>query len=292
VTIGISVYDMPAGEVLALATAADELGFDAIWLGEHVVLPVGYGSTHPTQGQHTEGPITGPIISPDTELLDPWVMLGAIAGSTQRLRLATGMYILPLRHPLLTARAACTLQDASRGRLLLGIGAGWLTEEFTALDVPFEHRGRRLEETVAILRAAWAGGPLEHRGDHFSFGPVQITSWPVDVPLIMGGNTPRALRRAALVGDGWFSSGTPDFEDAVRLRDRLIALRVAEGMTDSYRCYVRISAADPAIVQRYQAEGIDDVVVWADRVWPSTGTIESKREALAKTAAELGLLPG
>ena len=224
-SVGISVYDMTMSDVRQLAVAADEAGFDAVWLGEHVVLPVDYASEHPTAGGGGHEHITGPIVHPDTELLDPWVALGALAEATTRLRLATGIYILPVRHPLITARSAATLQAASGGRLVLGIGAGWLVEEFAALDVPFDERYGRLVETVEILRAAWAGGPFDYHGKFFSFEPIQLTSRPVQVPVIMGGNTPKALKRAALLGDGWFSSGTPSFDEARRLRDTLLELR-------------------------------------------------------------------
>jgi probable F420-dependent oxidoreductase len=288
-SVGISVYDMAASDVRELAVAADAEGFDAVWLGEHVVLPVDYSSEHPTAGTGGHEHITGPIVDPDTELLDPWVALGAVAGATTRLRLATGIYILPLRHPLITARSAATLQDASGGRLLLGIGAGWLVEEFAALDVPFDERYGRLVETIEIIRAAWAGGPFDYHGKYFSFDPIQLTSRPIHVPLIMGGNTPPALKRAGLLGDGWFSSGTPSFDEARRLRDTLLELRARNGLDAPYRCYFRVESADPTLVERYRAEGIDDVVVWADQLWPAEGDLEVKRAALMEKAASLGL---
>ena len=249
-SVGISVYDMTASDVRELAVAADAAGFDAVWLGEHVVLPVDYSSEHPTAGTGGHEHITGPIVDPDTELLDPWVALGAVAGATTQLRLATGIYILPLRHPLITARSAATLQNVSGGRLLLGIGAGWLVEEFAALDVPFDERYGRLVETIEIIRAAWAGGPFDYHGKYFSFDPIQLTSRPVDVPLIMGGNTPPALKRAALLGDGWFSSGTPNFDDARRLRDTLAgsahqqrARRARTAATSGWRVPTRHSSS-------------------------------------------------
>ncbi len=288
VSVGISVYDMRARDLLAMAVVADEAGFDAIWLGEHIVLPVGYSAEHPTAGTAAHR-ISGPIVKADTELLDPWVQLGAVAGATARLHLATGIYLLPLRHPLITARSAHTLQEASGGRLRLGIGAGWLTEEFAALAVPFEERYGRLVETIEIVRAAWAGGPFDYHGKHFSFDLVELSARPVHVPLIMGGNTPRALKRAALLGDGWFSSGTPSFDDARRLRDALLDLRGRHGLTTPYHCYFRIEHADPTLVERYRAEGIDDVVIWADQLWPSTGDLEAKRRVLADNANALGL---
>src|ERR1700736_2035957 len=99
-TVGISAYDITATDLLDLSIAADDAGFDTLWLGEHVVLPLAYGTEHPTHGDADQQHHAGPIVQADTELLDPWVALGAVAGATTRLRLATGMYILPLRHPL------------------------------------------------------------------------------------------------------------------------------------------------------------------------------------------------
>jgi probable F420-dependent oxidoreductase len=291
VNIGLSVYDMPAPDLLELALAADEAGIDTLWLGEHVVLPVGYASEHPTHGADAHDHIAGPIVSPDTELVDPLVALAAAAGATRRIRLATGIYVMPLRHPLVTARASATLHEASGGRFVLGVGAGWLEEEFAALGVPFEQRAERLRESVDVLRAAWGGGPFEHRGTHFSFGPVQVSRRPVGVPIVLGGNTPAALRRAAMLGDGWFSSGTPDFEHAVELVTTVRALRSQLDLTTPYRCYVRVPSSEPDLLARYAAAGIDDVVVWADQLWPATGTPASKREALAEAAASIGLAP-
>lgn len=283
--VGLSVYDLAAPDLLDLARAADESGFDAIWLGEHVVLPVGYASEHPTHGIDDHEHIAGPIISPDTELVDPMVALAAVAGATTRIHLATGIYILPLRHPLVTARAAATLHEVSSGRFRLGVGAGWLEEEFADLDVPYEQRASRVAESIEVLRAAWRGGPFEHHGKHFSFGPVQSCRRPVDVPIVMGGNTPAALRRAATSGDGWFSSGTPDFEDAVELLATLRRLRSDLGRAEPFRCWFRVPGCDPELLARYAAAGIDDVVVWADQLWPTTGTPASKREAFLAAAA-------
>jgi probable F420-dependent oxidoreductase len=287
-TVSICAYNMAAADLLALAVAADELGFEALWLGEHILLPVGYASDHPTDDASTdEHHITGPIVDPNTRLLDPWVQLAATAAATKRLRLATGIYILPLRHPLLTARAAATLHEVSGGRFLLGVGSGWLQEEFDALGVPFSERGRRFDETVEVLRRAWAGGPFDYQGSIFSFGPLQVASSRVDVPIIFGGNTPRALRRAALMGDGWFSSGTPTFDAALKLRDAIHDVRESHGKTSPFRCYFRVEGFDPAAIQRLQREGIDDVVIWADQLWPPVG---DRRAALAEAADALGLV--
>jgi probable F420-dependent oxidoreductase len=283
IRIGLSVYDMPVREVVELARAADALGFDALWLGEHVVLPRDYTSRHPTHGGTAHQHHTGPVIDLSTELLDPWVALGAAAAATSRIRLVTGIYLLPLRHPLLTARAACALQDVSGGRFVLGVGAGWLQEEFDALDVPFADRGSRLEEALAVVRRAAQGGTFRYRGRHFAFDPVQVSPRAVEVPVVLGGSSDRALRRAARLGDGWFASGTPSFEDAVRSRDRLMALAERPIPT-----YVRIEKPDPDLVDRYRSAGFEDVIVWADQVW--TGATPAERWAsLARAASELGL---
>ena len=283
--VGLSVYDTSAAELLELAVAADEAGFDALWLGEHVVLPVDYTTEHPTDGEHEHAHITGPIVHPETELVDPLVVLAAVAGATTHLRVATGIYLLPLRHPLLTARAAVTLQEASSGRFLLGVGAGWLEEEFAAIGVPFGERRSRLDEAIDVLRAAWAGGPFEHHGPHFCFGRVQVSRRPVDVPLVLGGNGLAARRRAASIGDGWFASGTPDFDDAVGMVAELRGHRPEP----EFRCYVRVADAEPATIARYVDAGLHDVVVWADQLWPPTGTVDEKRAAFLAAAARLGL---
>lgn len=286
--VGLSVYDLPAAEILELAVAADAAGFDTLWVGEHVVLPAGYGSEHP--GSHQAQHHAGPIVAPDTELVDPLVLLGAVAAATTNLRLATGIYLLPLRHPLLTARAVHTLAEVAGGRFALGVGMGWLREEFEALGEPFDERASRLEEAVAVLRQAWQGGAFSHVGRHFEFGPVQVSARRVDVPIVLGGNSERALARAARLGDAWFSSGTPSLDEAVHLVSRLRELGREAGRDAPLPCYVRIEHPDARLVASYQERGIDNVVVWADQVW-EVGGGHTAHEALRRAAAELGCEP-
>ncbi len=291
--VGLCAYGITAPDLLDLARAADAAGFDTLWVGEHLLLPVGYASEHPTTGGTGHHHIRGAIVSPDTELVDPFVALGAAAACTTRLRLATGICLLPLRHPLATARAAATVQEASGGRFLLGVGRGWLEEEFAALDVPFDQRSSRFTESIAVLRAAWAGGPFEHHGRHFSFDRVQLTPRRLEVPVIMGGNGPRALRQAAALGDGWFSSGTPAPDEAGRMVDQLRALRADRGAADGkggeFRCYVRVANGEAATIERYRAAGLADLVIWADQLWPAHGTPEEKRGAFTAAVAALDL---
>jgi probable F420-dependent oxidoreductase len=288
VNIGISAYDMDGQDLVDLAVAADGLGFDAVWLGEHVVLPVEYSTPHPTASSKSQQHHTGPIVDVSTRLLDPWFLLGAVASMTNHLRLATGVYILPLRHPLLTARAAANAHDLSGGRFILGVGAGWLREEFDALDVPFGDRWTRVEESIEILRSAWKGGPFSFHGKHFAFDPIQVTPHAVEPPIILGGNTERALERAVRLGDGWFSSGTPSLDEARELQARINAIRGEHAPDREFRCYFRMEGADPANFDRYREAGIEDLVVWADQVWP-TGSLNDKRRTLAEAAERLGV---
>jgi alkanesulfonate monooxygenase SsuD/methylene tetrahydromethanopterin reductase-like flavin-dependent oxidoreductase (luciferase family) len=164
-----------------------------------------------------------------------------------------------------------------------------LEEEFDALGVPFGDRAARMDETLAILRAAWSGDVFSHEGPLFPFGKVQLSPEPVVVPLILGGNTERALRRSATSGDGWFSSGTPSFEDAARLRDRVVELRDAAGKQGAFPIYVRAAQPDPDALARYEAAGFEHVLVWADELWPRTGDLAAKRLAFAAAAADLGV---
>ena len=287
--LGLSCYDISAAELVDLGQAADKAGFDTLWLGEHVVLPLDYASTHPATGTTAQQHEARPIVDPATVLVDPLVALAVVAASTSRLRVATGIYVLPLRHPLAVARVVATLHDVARGRFLFGVGAGWLREEFEALGAPFATRGERFDEALTVLRAAWAGGPFAGAGPHFPFGRVQISDQPTPVPLVLGGNSERALRRAVTRADGWFSSGTPAYDEACRLRDRIEALRGELGRTDPLPLWFRMPGCDPADLARYRGAGIEQVVVWAHELWPRDATPDDRRNRFLTAAADLGV---
>src|SRR3954447_26520520 len=187
--IGLSVYDIGGAELVELGRAADEAGFSTLWLGEHIVLPVDYTAEHPTTGTATNRSHLTRIVDARTKPLDPLVALAGVAAATERIRLATGIYLVGLRHPLAVARMALTLQDIAGGRFMLGVGSGWLEEEFVALGVPFAERRARFDEALAVLRAAWAGGVVSFAGHHVAFERVLVTAAPVPVPLILGGNS-------------------------------------------------------------------------------------------------------
>jgi probable F420-dependent oxidoreductase len=293
--VGLSTYNVGAAELVDIARAADRAGFDSLWLGEHVVLPWDYGSVHPAH-DGDDGDEASPasrvaepyptIIEPTTQLIDPCVALAGAATVTTRLKLATGIYLLPLRHPLVTARAAATLDGLSGGRFMLGVGSGWLREEFAALAVPFEDRGQLYEESLEVLRAAFRGGPFQHSGKQFQTGDVQVSPRPVSVPLVLGGNSDKALSRAARLADAWFSSGTPSFEEAVRLRDRLEHYRLQCGRTEPLPAYFRVPGGDLDVVPRYVAEGMDKLIFWVQNLSPPG---RDRQQALQDAADSLGL---
>lgn len=284
--IGLAAYDVPASDVRELARAADEVGIHILFLGEHLLLQRDYASRHPSTAGQAIQYHTGPLVDESTALVDPMVTLAAASSVTSRIRLATGIYLLPLRSPLVTAREAATLAELSRGRFALGAGSGWLREEFDALDVPFSGRGARMDEAVAVLRLAWRGGPFSFHGSCFEYDDIQVTPVPVTVPLIVGGNSARALRRAATSGDGWFSSGSPTLDEAIALRERLLILRVDSGADGPFEIFVRSREATPQCIDAYQDAGFEHLVLWADEFWPRTGTVTEKREIfLTRTEA-------
>ncbi|HUY26806.1 MAG TPA: LLM class F420-dependent oxidoreductase [Candidatus Binataceae bacterium] len=203
-----------------LAQTAERCGFESIWTVEHVVIPKDYKSPYPYS---RSGKIPGPE---DVAIPDPLLPLAFAAAITKNLKLGTGVLILPQRHPLYVAKETATLDLLSNGRLLLGIGSGWLEEEFQALGLDFHQRGRRTDEAIQSLRALWSDGASMFHGKHFNFGPVQCFPKPVrktGVPIIIGGHSPAAARRAGRYGDGFF----PAIGEPPKLKE-LFAMMTAE----------------------------------------------------------------
>ncbi|OOL32296.1 hypothetical protein GQ85_08240 [Rhodococcus rhodochrous] len=284
--IGVSAFGLAASEFVQLSQAVEDAGLQSVWVAEHALLPVGYRSVHPQVGHGDASGPAEPVINAETLLMDPLVTLAAVAQATQRVELVTGIMLLPLQHPLLVARAARTLQELSGGRLRLGVSAGWLSEEFDALQVPFGRRGRRLEEGLQILAAATRGGTFSFQGEEFQFGDVQLGQDRVSLPVIVGGHAPAALRRAARHADGWFTSGNPDLGEVLKVRERLHGL-CAEYGRPPLEIHARIQGADPEVVRRYLAEGIDSIVVWADAVWPRSVPLDARQDHLNRFAGSV-----
>lgn len=191
----------------AIATVAEEAGFESLWTVEHVVVPAEYRSKYPYDP-------SGRMPAPDdTPLPDPLVWLAFAAAVTSRIKLGTGIAILPQRNPLIAAKEVATVDRLSGGRVLLGVGAGWLKEEFEALGVPFERRGQRLDEHIGAMRALWAGEKASYDGELVNFRDCTMSPRPAggSVPIHIGGHSEAAARRAGRIGDGFFP-GTTDAE--------------------------------------------------------------------------------
>ncbi|HEX6421208.1 MAG TPA: LLM class F420-dependent oxidoreductase [Acidimicrobiales bacterium] len=183
---------------IELTRVAEAAGFDQVSLSDHVFYPARLASSYPYT------PTGEPIFPPDTPWPDVWVMTGALAAVTRRITFSTHVYVLPARNPFVVAKAVGTAAHLSGGRVLLGVGAGWMREEFDQLEQPFERRGARMEEQIDVLRTLWRGGMVEHHGEFYDFDRLEMSpAPPAPVPILIGGHSETALRRAARIGDGW-----------------------------------------------------------------------------------------
>lgn len=184
---------------LALARAAEDLGVESLWAVQHVVVPDDLDSAYPYS---EDGKMTGGTGVP---IPDPLVWLAWIGAATTRIRLATGVLVLPQQHPLVVAKQVATLDRLVGGRTILGVGAGWMREEFEALNAQFASRVARFEESVEVLRRSWSPGSASMDGEHIRFGSVQVDPKPFrPVPIHLGGHAPAAARRAGRIADGFF----------------------------------------------------------------------------------------
>jgi probable F420-dependent oxidoreductase len=187
-----------------LARAAEAAGYESLWAVQHIVVPVTHDSEYPYS---ESGTIPG---GPFVPVPEPLVWLAYVAALTTRIRLATGILILPEQHPLVVAKQVATLARLAGGRLMLGVGAGWLREEFDAVGAVFDGRGPRLDEAIGVMRRAWSERVAVGDGPAYPHGPVAVEPKPVDgtVPIVVGGHTPAAARRAGRLGDGFFPLAT------------------------------------------------------------------------------------
>jgi probable F420-dependent oxidoreductase len=208
----------------ALATAADECGIESIWAVEHVVIPHGYQSQYP---YHESGKIPG---GEDPDLPDPLLWLAHAAAITTHVKLATGILIVPQRNPLVLAKECATLAKLSGNRFELGIGVGWLEEEFNALGIPWPARGRRTDEYLEAMNALWSQEHAEYHGEFVDFANAISRPQPEggSVPIIVGGHSDAAARRAGRCGTGFFPASGTD-EELTHLIEVVRAEAAAQG---------------------------------------------------------------
>jgi probable F420-dependent oxidoreductase len=197
----------PTEHYLDLARAADEAGIHGIVVSDHVLWPQNLSTRYP-YSPHADG---RPIWEPDTPWPDAWVAIGAMSAVTSRLQFGSNVFIPGLRNVFATAKQVGTAAVISGNRVHLGVGAGWMREEFELLGQDFDTRGKRLDETIQALRLLWQGGWQEFHGEAIDFGAVQLSPVPsARIPIWVGGHTMPALRRAARIGDGWIGAAYPE----------------------------------------------------------------------------------
>jgi len=183
-----------------MAQAADAAGFDSVVLSDHVVHPETIKTPYPYTEDGT------PRWEPFTPWPDPWVAIGAMSALTERVRFFTCVYVLPMRNPFLVAKTVGTAAVLSNDRISLGVGAGWMRDEFELMEQPFDRRGARMNEMIDVLRVLWSGGMVEHHGSHYAFDRLEMSPVPREpIPIYVGGFSKPAMRRAATRGDGWIS---------------------------------------------------------------------------------------
>jgi probable F420-dependent oxidoreductase len=282
VNIGVKSVDKMVG----LAVRAENVGFESVWTFEHVMVPVDYASRYPYSADGKMG------ATPETNFVDPLIALTAVAASTKRVRLGTGVNILPQTNPLYLAKQAASLDFVSNGRLMLGLGVGWLQEEFAALGVSFERRGARADDYLAAMRKVWSGEVVEHESEFLSWHGFKSFPVPVQspLPIVIGGSKGKAFERVARFGDGWYAP-TATIDQLAALLPKLDAACTRVGRD---RKTVEISAMwiptmeGPDVVARYAELGVSRLLVPLPALAMGGDPIDGMTKFGEETLAKLG----
>ncbi len=250
----------------SIARKAEELGFESLWIPEHIILPVEYKSPYPYS---SSGRLPAP---PDTPLHDPMLALAYVAGVTSKIKLATGIFVLPIRNPFTTAKAVASLDVLSGGRFIFGVGIGWLEEEFQAVGMDFKNRALRTREYVALMKELWTSADPVYKGKTVGIEGFKFMPKPAQKPhppIVFGGHTDPALKRTARLGDGWY--GIAESIDGIR--ETIGRLRACEReFTRTTPLEVTISPRigrplTPALVKQFSDMGVSRIIFAAG---PST----------------------
>lgn len=270
------------GAAAAFAQAAEAHGFESLWTVEHVVVPSGYESPYPYSA---DGKMPG---REDSPIPDPLIWLAYVAAATRRIRLATGILILPQRNPVVLAKEVATLDHLSGGRVALGIGVGWLAEEFAAIGVPFDERGARTDDHVAALRALWGEAPASHHSRYTDFTDCIVRPRPVNgsIPIHVGGHSRAAAQRAGRLGDGFFPVSRGSYDELAGLYDLVRSTAKAEGR-DASTIEMTTGGIDATgrvgadVVRALADIGTDRIVVPSVMFW------RNSEQAMARFADEV-----
>ena len=235
---------MSAADALQVAQLLDEAGFDGVICADHLIYPRELASPYPS-------PTGRPMWSPDTGSPDSWVLIGAMDAVNPRMRFSNAVYVAPARPLLEVAKQVATASVISDGRVLLAVGAGWMREEFEMLGQDFDNRGKRLDEMIPALRALWQGGWVSWSGRYYQVPELMIEPHPpAPVPILCGGESDAALRRAARLCDGWVGTAY-SFADATGYVGKLTALRREHGREDE-PFDIMLALLEPPSVELYK----------------------------------------
>ncbi len=205
--IPVNIGVANAEQMVGMSQVAESAGVESVWTFEHVIVPVDYKSKYPYSANGKMG------AAPETNFIDPLIALAVVAAHTKKIRLGTGVNILSQTNPLLMAKQVASLDLVSNGRFMLGVGIGWLQEEFVAMGIPFERRGARFDDYVVAMKKVWSGDVVEHDSEFLNWHGFKSYPLPVQrphVPVIIGGAKGKIYERIATVGDGWFApAGDP-----------------------------------------------------------------------------------
>ena len=259
-----AVTFLPTLHALELARAADDQGYDGVYISDHMFFPRDRQSRYTYSKRDDGAPGFGDHWDPDTEWPDVWCTIAAMAAVTQRLEFTTGVYVAPARDLITVAKQVGTTAVIAGGRVNLGVGVGWCKEEFDATGQDFASRGRRLDDMIPALRAVWAGGWVEYHGTHFDVPAMKMEpSPPRPIPIIGGGHSAPALRRAAWLCDGWVAAGAYSNDEARAYLGQLETERRRAGRSDEpFAIFLSLWAPpDADLYRRFEEDhGVTDIL--------------------------------
>jgi probable F420-dependent oxidoreductase len=242
---------------LDAARCADELGFAGVAVPDHLFFAQSLKATYPYT------PDGAPLWTADMHWPEPWALLSAMAAVTQRVRLSTNIYVAPARDLFTVAKGVSTAAAISHDRVALGVGAGWCEDEFVQTGQDFHTRGKRLDEMLEVLPKLLTGDVVEHHGEFYDFDPLSIAPVPTKpVPVIVGGNSPAAMRRAARVADGWIPAASVKPDDFKPVLSEMRRLRAEAGRDHlPFEIIVAFAALpDPDLYRQFEDLGVSGVM--------------------------------
>jgi probable F420-dependent oxidoreductase len=256
--IGFNINAESGQQIVDIAQIAEAAGIESLWTFEHVMVPLEYQSRYPYTANGRMAVI------PETVMVDPLIGLAGVAAATNRIRLGTGVNILPQTNPLLLAKQAASLDFLSDGRLMLGLGIGWLEEEYDALGVPFRERGKRNDDYLEAMRKVWSGDVVEHESEYLSWHGFKSHPLPVQkpLPIVIGGSKGKAFERIAKYAQGWYAprGGEEDLESMMkRMRSTCEAHERDPSEIEVSTMWIPEPGNDA--LEKYAEIGVDRVIV-------------------------------